>query len=325
VRIGTRIGTAALVVGLLGAAGAPAVTGSGALDAAADSADLLRATCFDDGNGPPASLVAQVRDLAPVADPFVNAQLRKGNQATSTSDPTDGDSTPSASVFVNGGPGVYDVFVDKTASAEELYELTLQCWTGDGGTGLPTGTGVEGFPPAVPASGLLSGLLAFALLAGTGRWLWPRRRSPGDGARRLAGVALALALSTPDSASAHTLNNGLGSSSSATDAWAITCLPGSPAPQSLALRIRDLTPGALPQISIQLQRGTQLTNASDTTAPDAVWSPSVALNLGAGEYVVLIDKTGAGSKSYSVEYHCRAGLDGTGVETNSNIAPLQDQ
>lgn len=122
------------------ARGVWAHTQSGALGDAAGATDYYQVTCSDDGSGAPGSLSMQVLDASPVAAPLVSVQTRKGLLLANSTDATDGDAGLSPIVSVNGGAGVYDVLVDKTAAGAETYTLTFHCVTGPNGTGLHTGT-----------------------------------------------------------------------------------------------------------------------------------------------------------------------------------------
>lgn len=153
--------------------------GSGALAADPSAADLIRISCFDDGSGAPASLVAQISDELPVASPLVSVQILKGSTATNSTDPIDGDGLPSPIVFIDGGAGDYDAFVDKSGAGDESYQLQVQCMTGAGGTGVPTGTFVEAWTSPVPLMDGFAGALMAMALAGIGAW-----RSIGVAARR---------------------------------------------------------------------------------------------------------------------------------------------
>jgi hypothetical protein len=293
VRTGLAFAAAALL-----AFAAHAHTQPGSLAAAASAANYYQVTCSDDGAGAPASLAVAVRDVAPAAAPLVSVQIQKGSAARNATDAVDGDPGFSPTVFVDGGAGVYDVFVDKSDAGAEDFVLAFQCTTGAGGTGSPTGTSIF---PSVEEVPLLP-------LAG---WL------------ALAALLAALA---PGRASAHSLNGTLDTDAGATDLVQVVCSDnGSGAPQSLVVQVRDNAPGAAPQLSVQAQRGGQLRNSTDTTAADSAYSPAVAVNGGSGAYDVLVDKTGAGSKSYSVNYHCYTGPDGTGVHTGTTHTVLQDQ
>ncbi|MCB9725936.1 MAG: hypothetical protein H6748_17945 [Spirochaetaceae bacterium] len=170
---------ALLGAGLL-ATPAAALTATDTLAADAAAARFLQVTCSDAGAGIPASLAVSVRDLAPVAAPTVSVQIRKGDAATSASDAVDGDASASPVVWLDGGPGLYDVYVDKTDAGEEGYEIAVQCWTGSGGTGTATGTSLSGLPSPVPAASLLGRMLLAGALAGVAG----RRLAPGLDARR---------------------------------------------------------------------------------------------------------------------------------------------
>jgi hypothetical protein len=275
---------------------ARAATQPGSLDAAAASADLLRVTCFDDGAGAPASLAVQVRDDAPSVAPLLSAQIRKGNAATNTTDPTDADAAFSPLAFVNGAAGVYDVFVDKSAAGAESYTLSFQCTTGSDGGGAPTGTSISPSTTPIPALPLLA-------------WL-----------------ALALVLGGASLASAHEQSGSLGAAASASDAYQVTCSnDGSGAPASLAIEILDAAPSAAPLVSAQLQRGDDLVSTTDPTDADASFGPAISVNGGAGAYLVLVDKSAAGAETYTLEYHCFTGANGTGAHTGTALTTLQNQ
>jgi hypothetical protein len=283
----------------LAAQGARAGTLGGSLDAAAESADLYQVTCSDDGRGAPASLAAQVGDAAPVAAPLVSVQIQRGAAATNATDATDGDAGLSPLTFVNGGAGLYFVFVAKTGPGAESYTLTYQCMTGANGGGVATGTSISpsGDPvPEVPALPLL-GL-----------------------------VLLALALGGASVAAAHTQNGSLGADASATDFYQVNCSDdGSGTPGSLVLEVLDAAPVAAPLVSVQIRKGSLLTNTTDAVDGDSSWSPLVFLNGGGGVYDVLVDKSGAGAESYSLDYHCVTGANGGGVHTGTSIQVRQNQ
>lgn len=169
---------AAALAGTLVAVGhagrASALTQDGALEEPAELVDYYQVTCFDDGGGAPASLATQVRDAAPAAAPLVSVQTQKGFQATNSTDAVDADAGSSPLVWVNGGAGVYDVFVDKSGTGSENYTLTFQCKTGVDGGGEQTGTTIDPIatgPSQVPgltplgAAGLGACLLAIAASA----------------------------------------------------------------------------------------------------------------------------------------------------------------
>jgi hypothetical protein len=128
------------------------------------------------------------------------------------------------------------------------------------------------------------------------------------------------------SAVAHTRNDSLGVAASATDLLQVTCFDnGSGAPQSIHVEIVDSSPGAAPQVGVQLQRGDSLVSASDTADADALPSPEIGLNGPTGLFTVLVTKTGSGAKTYSLSFHCTTGLDGSGSHAGTSLSVLQNQ
>lgn len=114
-------------------------TQDGSLGGDAAATDYYQVTCSDDGSGPPSSMMAQLLSRGPTAA-AVTAVVHRGTTATSTSDAAAGDASASPLVFVNGGDGVYNVFVSKAGSGSVNYTLTYHCMTGANGGGLHTGT-----------------------------------------------------------------------------------------------------------------------------------------------------------------------------------------
>jgi len=281
------------------AGGARANTQPGSLGADASAAAYYQVTCSDDGRGAPASLTVAVQDTTPAGAPLVSVQVQKGSAARNATDTSDGDATFSPAAFVNGGAGVYHVFVDKTAAGAESFVLSFQCTTGAGGTGSPTGTSIFPSVPQVP-------LLPFA------GWL--------------ALVAL-LAAFAPARASAHTLTGTLHTDAGATDYFQIICSDdGSGPPQSLFVQVRDDPPAnAAALISVQAHRGSLLVNSTDPVEGDTTPSPGVSVNGGSGVYDVLIDESAAGDEGYTLTFHCMTGPDGTGVHTGTDSINVQDQ
>ncbi len=94
---------------------------------------LAEVTCFDDGNGTPDNLLAEITDRsAPIDGLLINLQLYKGNKATSTTDPVSGDADHSPTVQLQGGAGVYRMLVNVTAAGSRAFEVTWHCQTSDG-------------------------------------------------------------------------------------------------------------------------------------------------------------------------------------------------
>lgn len=154
-----------------------------------------------------------------------------------------------------------------------------------------------------------------------------RRRARATPALLIGTWVATLAATLADTAAAaHTRNDSLGAPAASTDHLEITCFDdGGGAPQSIQVEILDASPGALPQVSVQLQRGDSLVSASDTTNTDGSPSPEIGLNGPVGIFRVLVTKSGAGLKYYSLSYHCTAGPDGTGNHTGTSISVLQNQ
>lgn len=130
---------------------------NGSLGAAAAATDYYSVFCSDDGNGPAGSLLVQVSNASAGA-PTVAVVANKGNLATSTSDPVNADGNPGPLPWVNGGDGLYNVFVFKSQSGVANYVLDFHCMTGPEGGGLHTGTDIitkqRGAPPGTAPAGL---------------------------------------------------------------------------------------------------------------------------------------------------------------------------
>lgn len=104
----------------------------GADGISASATALAAVTCFDDGNGQPEGLFVQIKDLSePVPGLLVNIQLYKGVQAISITDTVSGDADYSEGVQLNGGPGVYQMIVDKTDVGPRRFDVIWHCMTAD--------------------------------------------------------------------------------------------------------------------------------------------------------------------------------------------------
>jgi hypothetical protein len=125
------------------------------------------------------------------------------------------------------------------------------------------------------------------------------------------------------SASAHTQTGALGAAATATDYYQVTCTDdGNGVPASLFVQVEDTAPAAAPRVSAQVQKGSKVANTTDPLDADGSASPAIALEGGAGAYEVLVDKTSAGSETYSLTFHC---LTATGIHTGSDILTRQSQ
>lgn len=102
---------------------------SGSLGAAAGATDFYQVTCSDDGNGTPFYLVTSILATSSAATPHVSVQDRKDNVATNSTDPTNGDTSYSPEVHLNGDPGLYNVLIDKNGTGPQSYTLQFHCMT----------------------------------------------------------------------------------------------------------------------------------------------------------------------------------------------------
>src|SRR5262249_18847162 len=112
-------------------------TQNGSLDTPSTANDYYHVTCSNDGRGAPQSLVFQIQNTGPLAAP-VMALVSRGNAAISATDLVAGDGG-SPLTFLNGGSGVFDVLVPKTADGASNYTFGYDCMTGTNGNGSPTG------------------------------------------------------------------------------------------------------------------------------------------------------------------------------------------
>ena len=90
----------------------------------------------------------------------------------------------------------------------------------------------------------------------------------------------------------------------------------------LVASIRDTSP---PQdnllVNLQIIKGNRAINTTDTVSGDANFSPEVQVQGGNGSYLLLVNKTGVGARSFIVSYHCMA-ADGI-THTDTDILVYQ--
>lgn len=121
----------------LAAAAAPALAHSvsATMDASGTRATftgMARVTCFNDGSGNAAMLLARIRDnSAAVPGLLVNLQLVKGSAAISISDTSPGDANYSDYISLPGGNGEYVMLVNKTAAGARTFDLEWHCVAAD--------------------------------------------------------------------------------------------------------------------------------------------------------------------------------------------------
>ncbi len=111
-------------------------SGGGTIDPTgtnASASDLAVVTCFDDGNGTPHHLAAQLKDSSnPVSGLLLSLHLQKGNQMTTITDTVPGDTNYSPLITLNGGAGVYYMSVTKTNAGARLFDVIWHCVTNNG-------------------------------------------------------------------------------------------------------------------------------------------------------------------------------------------------
>ncbi len=107
--------------------------------------DFYQVTCFDDGNGAPSFLEAQVKDMT-ASTSKVSILVYKGTSCTtnkcaqSSTDTTDSDASYSSLVKVTQGAGVYNLFVKHTTTGTDSYDVAVHCKTAGN---VHTGTSVS--------------------------------------------------------------------------------------------------------------------------------------------------------------------------------------
>ena len=78
-------------------------------------------------------LSADVQDLSsPEFGQYINLLLYRGVQAISITDPQSNDGQSSPAIKLQGGPGVYRIFLSKTGASQRAFELTWHCEAADG-------------------------------------------------------------------------------------------------------------------------------------------------------------------------------------------------
>ena len=143
-------------------------------------------------------------------------------------------------------------------------------------------------------------------------------------------LAMALALLSAayvEGVFAHTAGGTIdaaGNNASATDLAQVSCYDDGDGPTGyLFIQIQDLSsPLSGMLMSIQAAKDAQMTNDSDPVSGDATASPGTELWAGDGIYYMSVSKTAAGSRLFSVTYHC---MTSQGVHTGTDITLLQAQ
>ena len=122
---------------------------------------------------------------------------------------------------------------------------------------------------------------------------------------------------------AHTQTGSLGAAAGAIDFYLITCATGDSAGARLEVSVINQSASS-PLLSIQMQKDDLAINSTDAAGGNAQFSPTVPLNGGDGVYFITVDKAGAGSLNYSLEYHCKTG-GGLHTGDDTSLVPLQNE
>jgi len=135
----------------------------------------------------------------------------------------------------------------------------------------------------------------------------------------LLAAVLAFAALTP-AAHAVTASFTLDAAASVAHVFTAHCFDdGRGAPASLVAQVSDDLPDVGVFVSVQVYQGSTATSSTDAIDGDGTPSPLVAIDGGAGDYAVLVAKSGAGAEDYSLTLECRTGAAGGGVATGTDV------
>ncbi len=126
-------------------------------------------------------------------------------------------------------------------------------------------------------------------------------------------------------ASAHDINEALGTAAAATDMYQITCFDdggGGGASEYLKLEIRGSANVGGLKVSAQVFKDGTAFNTTDATSGHPGYSPGITFKGGDGSYILTVDKSAAGAAIYDVVYHCESR---TGSHTGTITNTLQNQ
>lgn len=127
--------------------------------------------------------------------------------------------------------------------------------------------------------------------------------------KTLAGMISIVMLAYPGLSSAHDAGATMdpnGTVAAFTGYALVTCSDDGNGPADyLIASIKDLSP---PQdkllVNLQIIKGNRAISTTDPVSGDASYSPEVKVRGGNGTYLLLVNKTKAGSRSFAVSYHC---------------------
>lgn len=116
--------------------------------------------------------------------------------------------------------------------------------------------------------------------------------------------------------------DSVGNSATFTGYGFVTCFDdGNGSADKLVASVKDLSPpvpGLL--VNLQILKGNRATNVTDPVSGDGIGSPSISVKGGNGVYFIMVNKTAAGARNFSIEYHCMTAND---VHTGTDIGVYQ--
>ena len=145
--------------------------------------------------------------------------------------------------------------------------------------------------------------------------------------RVIVALSILLAVGHANVTLAHSAGGAIdaaGTNANATDLAAVTCYDDGDGPAAyLFVQIQDQSAplqGLL--MSIHIQKGLQMTTSTDAVSGDATASPGATLNGGNGIYYISATKTAAGTRIFTVTYHC---MTSGNAHTGTDITLYQAQ
>lgn len=127
--------------------------------------------------------------------------------------------------------------------------------------------------------------------------------------KTLAGMILTAALGYTSLCSAHDAGATMdpsGTVAAFTGYALVTCFDDGNGPADhLVASVKDLSPlQDKLLVNLQIIKGNRAINTTDPVSGDANYSPEVRVHGGNGVYLLLVNKTKAGVRSFAVSYHC---------------------
>jgi hypothetical protein len=123
-------------------------------------------------------------------------------------------------------------------------------------------------------------------------------------------------------ASAHTQTGSLGNDAGAADIYQVTCATGDSAKGRLEISVLNTTASS-PLLNVLIEKDGLSSSATDAVSGGSDHSPLASVTAGDGPYTVTLDKAGAGSLNYSMEFHCKTGS-GQHTGDDTSIVILQN-